>query len=84
MNLFRELVNSNVAGCANEHRALTQLHQMVHDGGRRDCLSSARRSLDEAEGSLESGLDGIHLRVIQLRQARSSESFTMSFQANRE
>ena len=41
--------------------------QVVYDGGRSDCLSGPRGSLNETQGSLEDSLDGMLLGAVQLR-----------------
>jgi hypothetical protein len=73
VDLLRQLVHGDIAGCAHKDGALAKLDQMVHNSRRGDSLACARGPLDEAEGPLQGRLDGIHLRVVEVGEAGGRE-----------
>lgn len=53
MYLLRELVDSSVAGCTDEDRAIRLLGELVHQAGGGDSLASAGRALDQRQRPLQ-------------------------------
>lgn len=64
VDLFRELINGNVGGGANENLARIHLRQMIHDRCRGNRLSCTRRSLDKAKRFLQHTFHRIHLGMV--------------------
>lgn len=74
VDLFSELINSDVRRCAYEDLAWVHLGEVVNYRSRSNGLASARRSLDQADRLLKDALDSIHLRVVELGQTRCRET----------
>ena len=70
VDLFRELVDSDVRGSADKDLAGVHFGKVVDDGGGGDGLARAGRTLNEGEGLLQDILDRIHLGVVELGEAR--------------
>ena len=68
-DFFSKLIHSNVRWGTNKNFANLLLDQMVHQGSRSHCLSSAWWPLNECQGGSESLLHSIHLEVIELRHS---------------
>ena len=66
VDLFSELINSDVRRCADEDLAWVHLGKVVNNRSRSNGLASARRSLDQADRLLKDALDSIHLGVVEL------------------
>ena len=73
MDLFAEVVDGDVGGCAHEDLALGLLDEVVHERGRGHRLAGAGWALDEAERARERLRDGVDLRVVQIGQAGDIE-----------
>ena len=70
MYLLCQLVDGDVGRRADKDLPRVHFGKVVDDGRGSDRLSRPRRSLNEAKGLLENALDGIHLRMVKLREAR--------------
>jgi hypothetical protein len=75
VDLFSELINSDVRRRADEDLAWVHLGEVINNRSRSNGFASARRSLDQADRLLKDAFDSIHLGVVELGQTRSGEAF---------
>lgn len=66
VDLFRELVDSDIGRRTDEDLAGVHLCKVVDNRGGRHGLARTRGPLNEADRLLENAFDSIHLRMIEL------------------
>ena len=74
MDLFSELINSDVRRRADEDLTRIHLGEVINNRSRGNGFASARRSLDQTDGLLKDALNSIHLGVVELWQTRGGKA----------
>jgi len=75
MDLFTQVVDSDVRGSTDEHLSWVHLGEVVDDRSGCDGLSCTGRSLNQTERFLQDFLDCCHLRMIEFGKIGRRESF---------